>query len=122
MWSNIIKNKNSIKSIVEKFLNMSGDISISIWQSQIVIREEKHRIWEENGIKKDRMGKYNTRIPSEDEFLRRKNLILTSNVDLTKFGWVSIASERTGLSRRVINGVINHFPDLKEKVFYREYK
>lgn len=121
-WSYIIKNKNSIKSIVEKFLNTNGDISIPIWKSRIEIREEKHRIWEENGIEKDRSGRYNSRILSEDEFIKRRNLILTSNVDLTKFGWVSKVSEITGLSRRVINGVINHFPDLKEKVFYKEYK
>lgn len=121
-WSYILKNKDLIKSIVEKFLNMNGDISIPIWKSKIEVLEEKHKIWDENGIKRDSIGRYNTRIIREDEFIKRKNLILASNVNLSKFGWVSKVTERTGLSRRVINEVINHFPDLKEKVFYREYK
>lgn len=118
-WSYIIKNKNAILQIVKEFLNGSGDISIPIWKSKIEIREEKHRIWEQNGIYKDRLGRYNTRIVTEEEFMKRRDLILNSNVDLTKFGWVSKVTKVTKLSRRVINEVVNHFPDLKENVFYR---
>lgn len=83
------------------------------------ITSEQYLIYKEQGlIAKD--GKINEHNISNDEWIRRKNLILNSGVDLTKFGWVNKVSKITGLNRTTINNIVLHFNDLKEKVFYRK--
>lgn len=67
----------------------------------------------------DKNGKLSRNKISTDELNRRKELILNSGVDFTKFGWVNKVIEVTGLSRRVIYNVVNQFDDLKSKVFRR---
>lgn len=67
----------------------------------------------------DKNGKLSGNKIDTDELNRRKELILNSGVDLTKFGWVNRVTEITGLSKRVIYRTVNHFDDLKSKVFRR---
>jgi hypothetical protein len=83
------------------------------------ITAEQYLIYKEQGLiaKNDRINEFGI---SNDEWIRRKNLILNSGVDLTKFGWVKKVSKITGLNRTTINNVVLHFNDLKEKVFYRK--
>lgn len=58
-------------------------------------------------------------ILSEDMWNTRKMQILTSGVDLTKYGWVTRVSKITGLSRRQIYRVVNHFSELQDATFRR---
>ena len=67
----------------------------------------------------DKNGKLSSNKIDTDELDRRKELILNSGVDLTKFGWVNKVTEITGLSKQVIYRTVNHFDDLKSKVFRR---
>lgn len=46
-----------------------------------------------------------------DEYLRRRDLILNSGVDMTKFKWKSEVAKITGLHKRWIDGVVKKFPD-----------
>ena len=83
------------------------------------ITSEQYLKYKEQGlISKD--GKISEYYISHDEWVYRKNLILNSGVDLTKFGWVKKVSKITGLNRTTINNVVLHFEDLKEKVYYRK--
>lgn len=83
------------------------------------ITNEQYLKYKEQGlISKD--GKISEHYISHDEWVYRKNLILNSGVDLTKFGWVKKVSKITGLNRTTINNVVLHFEDLKEKVYFKE--
>jgi hypothetical protein len=64
-------------------------------------------------------GKLSRNKIGTDELNRRKELILNSGVDLTKFGWVNKVTEATGLSKKVIHETVDQFDDLKSKVFRR---
>ena len=74
-----------------------------------------------NNVQVDSIGRYNHQKMSYNELLERKQQILNSGVDLSKFGWVSKVEKQTGLSKRQINLIVNTFEDLKEKVFYKKY-
>lgn len=62
--------------------------------------------------------KFKSRI-TEIEFNQREQLILNSNVDLTKFGWVEEVSKVTSLSRRQIYYMVNNSSRLRE-ICYRK--
>ena len=63
-------------------------------------------------------GRTNPTVLNETDLNIRKNLILNSNVDLTKFGWVNKVEKITGLTRRQIYVTVNR-TDLKNIVFRR---
>lgn len=65
-------------------------------------------------------GKLNNNKLSTEEFNHRKNLILNSGVDLSKFGWVVKVSNVTKLSRRQIYMIVNQSDELKSIVFRRK--
>lgn len=67
----------------------------------------------------DKNGRLSGNKIDAGELNRRKELILNSGVDLTKFGWVNKVASVTGLSERVIYLTVNSFDDLKSKVFRR---
>lgn len=56
---------------------------------------------------------------TEDQWLRRKEIILNSNVDLTKLGWKSEVERKTELTRREICRTVEHFADLQELCYKR---
>lgn len=56
---------------------------------------------------------------STEEWEERKKLILESNIDLSKFGWVGKVEEKTGLSKRQIEKTIDHFFDFFTGKIYR---
>ena len=66
-------------------------------------------------IKNDKIRK--GAILTNTELNRRKNLILNSGIDLTKYGWVNKVSQQTGLSRREIKYTVDFYEDLKKQVF-----
>lgn len=83
------------------------------------ITTEQYLMYKEQGLIA-KNGRINEVGISNDEWIRRKNLILNAGVDLTKFGWVKKVSKITGLNRTTINNIVLRFDDLKEKVYYRK--
>lgn len=55
-----------------------------------------------------------------NEWLKRKNMILQSGVDLTTFGWVGKVVNITGLSKHVIENTVKRFDELKQICYYRK--
>ena len=49
----------------------------------------------------------------------RKERILSSGIDLHKFGWAREVSKKTGLTRKQVNLTVKRFPELAGKVFIR---
>lgn len=110
-WAYIIKNKKETIEFIRIFLSECGDITIPLYKSKKELHEEKQ---------KEKLVKYPHNKLSDIQLLKRKNKILNSGIDLTKFGWVNKVSKLTNLSRREINFTVNYFEDLKNKVFYRK--
>ena len=79
-------------------------------------RDLKLKLAKENGTL-DRIGRASNRKLSIFDIENRKQLILNSGIDLTKFGWVNKVVKVTGLSRREIYFTVEHCKDLKEVVF-----
>ena len=77
----LLKNKNREKSRVIEYAKRTGKINC--------------------------LGKICPNKITDDEMLHRKNIIINSGIDLTKFGWVEKVSKVTGLSRRQIYKVVN---------------
>lgn len=121
-WGYIAKCPNDAISKVREFLNGRGDVSIPLYKTKYEVSEENRKTCEMENIAKDSMDRYNRRKITPQQFETRKRLILNSGIDLSKIGWVSAVSKITKLSRRSINLTVNHFSDLKEKVFYRTHK
>jgi very-short-patch-repair endonuclease len=121
-WGYIVKNTQEALKIITNFLNEVGDITIPINNSQSEICEEKRKENELNGVLKDKSGKFNKKKLSEDKWLKRKEIILNSAVDLTKFGWKSKIERKTELTRKEIVRTIEHFPDLQEQTYKRVYE
>ena len=67
----------------------------------------------------DKRGRHNHKVMLETEWEERKKLILESNIDLSKFGWVGKVEEKTGLSKRQIEKTIDHFFDFFTGKIYR---
>ena len=56
---------------------------------------------------------------TNDEWHRRLDLILNSNIDLTKYGWKEKIIKNTGLSIRQIDNIIKHFPEYFKNIYIR---
>ena len=95
---------------------------VNIHEKAAIKRKEyndKLEVASKNGTL-NKNGKLSGNKVDTDELNRRKELILNSGVDFTKFGWVGRVADVTGLSRRVIYKTVNQFDDLKSKVFRRD--
>lgn len=80
-------------------------------------KEEKICLFEKQGFKIDSLGRVLTCVPTKNDWIKRKELILNCGVDITKFGWVGKVEKATGLSKRIIENTVKYF-DLK--VFKRK--
>lgn len=56
---------------------------------------------------------------SNAEWERRKKLILDSGVDLMHIGWVAQVTVATGLSKRIIENTLRHFPNTFNGKYFR---
>jgi hypothetical protein len=66
------------------------------------------------------LGVPHSRMLSDLEWSKRKELILNSGIDLQKFGWKTKVQEATGLTRRQVDCTIEHFADeFKDKIYIR---
>lgn len=118
-WGYIVKNTQDALTLIIDFLNGTGDITIPLYKTKREIWEEQHKENELNGVLKDKSGRFNKNKLSEDQWLKRKEIILNSDVDLTKLGWKSEVERKTELTRREIINTVNHFLDLQELCYKR---
>lgn len=82
---------------------------------------EKFNLAKQNG----KLDKTGTKIVANklviQEWNKRKELILSSGVDLTKFGWVGKVMKKTGLTIRELEGTITFFSkEFNGKIFRRK--
>lgn len=118
-WSFICANTQAAIQIIKEFLTKCGDVSIPLYVSKFEKHEERQKFYITHNTQKDISGRFNLRKLSEQDLLNRKNKILSTTVDLTKSGWVNKVSKETNMTRREIYNTVEHFSDLKEKVYRR---
>lgn len=106
-WEYISNNKNEAIEIAKDFID-SGELKEIKWESKLEKVLERNKRCEEQG-KIDSKGRHYETMLSESDWVNRKNLILGSNVDLTKFGWVLNVIKATGLSKKEIYNTVKHF-------------
>lgn len=90
----------------------------------MIIKQEAERAAKlAAGVKQDISGKFNYNILDENVWLARKNQILESGVDLTKYGWKTKVQEAAGLTRRQVDLTIKRFySDFADKIYIRNSK
>ena len=97
--------------IVEKF--------VSNKELKQLAKDQKFQECSKAG-KINKLGIADNLMLSIDEWQHRKELIINSGVDLTKYGWKSKVQKETGLTRRQVDDVIEHFNDyFKNKIYIR---
>lgn len=82
-------------------------------------KEKKLKIKKESIYPKDKSGKGNPSILSEEIWIERKNLILNCGIDLMKFGWVGKVEKETGYTKRIIEDTLEHFNNEFEGKYFR---
>ena len=106
-WEFIINNKELAINIAKNFID-SGEKKDIFWKSKDELSKEKRALCESKGLITSN-GRLNVNGISIEEYERRKNLILECGVDIKKFGWVRKVEDITGLTKRQIEKVVNHF-------------
>ena len=121
-----LKNLEEIKILQEQYPN----IKIRKFEKKQKIKaeklvklkkEKKPKIKKESIYPKDKSGKGNPNIISEEIWIERKNLILNCGIDLMKFGWVGKVKKLTGLTQRELENTLEHFEsEFNGKYFRRK--
>lgn len=119
-WGYVVAKKEEAIKLITDFLNECGNITIPMYKSQLEIWEEKRKENELAGVLKNKIGRFCPKKLTEDQWLKRKEIILNSDVDLTKLGWKSEVERKTDLTRREICNTVEHFPDLQELYYKRK--
>ena len=118
-WGYVVAKKDEAIQLITDFLNEKGDITIPLYKTKREIWEEQYKVNELNGVLKNKLGRFCPCKLTEEQWNKRKEIILNSNIDLTKLGWKSAVERKTNLTRREICDTIEHFPDLQEKCYKR---
>ena len=105
---------NEIKIFESKYSNLI--IKKCKIKSKIDKRQKNKK---ESIYPKDKSGKGNPNIISEEIWLERKERILNSGIDLMKFGWVSKVKKLTKLTQRELENTIKHFNNEFEGKYFR---
>lgn len=116
-WGYIRANTKESIELIKKFLTNSGDITIPLYKTKNEISNEIREKCILDNVAIDINGHYNRRKVTKNELEKRKQLILNSGIDLTKYGWVNKVSKITGLTKRMIYFVINNDKDLNNRVY-----
>jgi very-short-patch-repair endonuclease len=106
-WEFIVNNKQDAIQIANDFI-LSGKERNITWKKKSEIISEKRKLFIDKGLI-TKNGKINTNGISKEEYELRKQRIINSGVDLTKFGWVGKVEKITGLSKHQIEKVVQHF-------------
>lgn len=118
-WGYIFTHPNDAIELVKKFLTGVGDLSVPEYKTRAELAHERRMRCETDGVQKNKRGWYCRSMLREDEILRRKEMILTSGVDLTKPCWIKQVSDTTGLTRQAIYKLVERCPDIKQIVYRR---
>ena len=118
-WGYILKNKDAFVKMVEQFLTGCGDITVPLYKTHKERLEEAKQLRHKQGVEQNCLGWDCVQKITTSEWNDRKQRIIDSNVDMTKPGWIKCVSKKTGLSRRQIYKVVEHFSDLKTVVYRR---
>ena len=110
-WSDIKKMPEYFANKILDFINNGETVFdgeyITYKQKTQEMLERKQRLINNNQVNK--LGYVTSSMLSDAEWERRRNLILSSGVDLNKFGCLKELESKTGLTRRQICNVINKF-------------
>ena len=104
-WSYIYNNTKEFIKIIKDFLNETGNINVPNWKSKTEIKNENRE--QKNKI-------------IYKKWLDRKELILKSGVDFSKYGWKTKVEKITNLTRREIENTIKHFKEDFKNCFKRK--
>lgn len=107
-----------IKTAIETGIPISEEEHKLLFQNKRKSKEEKRLLKFaefEKAKREGRLDKTQTKIIagkySEEKWIERKNKILSCGVDITKYGWAKLVSDKIGLSRGEIYHTILHFPN-----------
>lgn len=116
-----LSEKKSVIDNIKLFMSTASDVIpiISLQYKHFLNEDRKLRLEtaRENGTLNCRGNLSNNKL-SFNDIENRKQLIINSGIDLTKFGWVKKVSRVTGLTRRQIYKIVN-LTDLKDYVYRR---
>ena len=118
-WGYILKHKSDFIDMVDKFLSGCGDITVPLYKTRKELLDEAKQLRRQQGVEQNSLGYDCVRKITKSEWNKRKQIIIDSKVDLTKSGWITKVSEVTGMTRRQIYYVVEHFADLKAVVYRR---
>lgn len=112
--------QEAIKNIID-FVDNAKIININ-WVDPKIKKEKeklekKQEYTEQHRI--DITGRVNPSMLSFEEWKKRKEIILNSNVDMMKYGWVSKMEKATGFSKRIIENTLLKFPETFEGKYFR---
>lgn len=110
-WGYAIKYKEDTVNRIKVFLTECGDVSFPLYKTAAERQMEEKKV---NARLKEIYRAYFEQVWNE-----RKERILSSGIDLHKFGWGREVSKKTGLTRKQINLTVKRFPELAGKVFIR---
>lgn len=111
-WGWIKQNENIFLESLVDFFSKNQSRVFEVNQSSLSYAKNRldkssRYIKNKNNYELDKLGRGNFKKLSSKEIEDRKNLILSSGIDLQKFGWVSQVSKITGLTARQINKIVN---------------
>jgi hypothetical protein len=113
------QSNNSGKAI-GKYSTREADRKHKLAEKKILVAQAKADNIINNPGKVDSLGRFYSTILCEEDWNVRKDLIINSKVDLTKFGWKTKVQEVTGLTRRQVDLTVEHFSDyFKDKIYIR---
>ena len=109
-WKDCCKNTKKWIQNIKLFFNDPEQLSnlnykyINNYKRQIQLEQQK-----KENYALDSIGRHHPNIIKDETWIKWKNLILNSGVDLTKFGYVSKLSKITGLTKKQIRRTILKF-------------
>lgn len=112
--------QEAIKNIID-FVDNAKIININ-WVDPKIKKEKEKQERKQEYIEQHKInirGITNPNMLSFEEWEKRKEIILNSNVDMMKFGWVSKMEKATGFSKRIIENVLLKFPEVFEGKYFR---
>ena len=111
-----VYHKSDLENVFEYVVSKYGENYIELYEDYIPKKKRK----KESIYPKDKSGKGNASLLSEDIWLNRKLLILNSGVDFNSFGWKSNVRRITKLTRREIDRTIEHYKEDFSKFYIRK--
>ncbi len=120
-WSFIQTEKENAIKMMKSFIDDSFELKL---QDQFFEKKRLEKLKYDNWKAKkaalglvDKSGKVNRTLIPTSEWEHRKDIILQSGVDISKFGYVTKLVLKTGLTKRMIEKTIKRFPSIFQDRF-----